>query len=246
MIKKLDNSSIILFGEFHNNSIAHWLQLELIKDRFLRNNLILGAEMFEADQQAYLDDYLNEKISDKELNELTKLWPNYQTDYRPLVDFAKENKLDFIATNIPRRYASEVYKKGGFQALDSLSESEKKWIAPLPVKFDLELSQYKNMLEMMGDHGSIDMVKAQAIKDATMGFFISSNMKENHQFIHFNGSYHSDFYQGIMWYLNTYNPTLKISTITIVEQENIYKLESENLMKADFIICVDTDVTKTY
>jgi uncharacterized iron-regulated protein len=32
--------------------------------------------------------------------EITQLWSNYQTDYRPLVDFAKENNLRFIATNI--------------------------------------------------------------------------------------------------------------------------------------------------
>jgi uncharacterized iron-regulated protein len=43
--------------------------------------------------------------------EITQLWSNYQTDYRPLVDFAKEN-LRFIATNIPRRYASMINKMG--------------------------------------------------------------------------------------------------------------------------------------
>ena len=34
---------------------------------------------------------------------------------------------------------------------------------------------YKNILFMMGDHGSLDLVKAQAIKDATMAYFILRN-----------------------------------------------------------------------
>lgn len=31
MVKKIDQADVILFAEHHNNSIAHWLQLQLAK-----------------------------------------------------------------------------------------------------------------------------------------------------------------------------------------------------------------------
>ncbi|MBU2019436.1 MAG: ChaN family lipoprotein, partial [Bacteroidetes bacterium] len=153
MIQSLAQEDIVLFGELHNNPISHWLQYEVTSDLYSSKPIILGAEMFEADNQRPLNDYLNLKINHKELDSMARLWPNYKTDYAPLVDFAKEKQLTFVATNIPRRYANKVYKKG-FEALDSLSEIEKEWMAPLPISFDAELSTYKNILVMMGDHGT--------------------------------------------------------------------------------------------
>ncbi len=246
LLKSANNNDIILFGEFHNNPISHWLQLELTKDLQEENDLILGAEMIEADNQTALDMYLKAEIDQKGLDTMARLWNNYDTDYAPLVDFAKENKIPFIGTNIPRRYASMVFKKGGFPALDSLSDLEKTWIAPLPIPFDIDLPQYKKMFEMMGGHGGTDIVKAQAIKDATMAHFILENYTKGSTFLHFNGAFHSDFHEGILWYLQQQKPDLNYMTISTVSQKDISKLEEENIGRADFIICVDEDMTTTY
>ena len=244
--KKLSKSDVILFGEYHDNPISHWLELELAKDLHEKSNLIIGAEMFEADNQEVFDQYLNGEINFTSFDTLARLWPNYQTDYSPLLELAKSKNLPLIATNIPRRYAKMVFRNGGFSALDDISDAEKLFIAPLPIEFDIELSQYKNMLEMMGDHGSDDIVKAQAIKDATMAYFILKNYKSESTFLHVNGAYHSDFFQGILWYLKKANSSLNYKTISTVYQENGKKLNKDNLDRADFIICVDPDMTKTY
>ena len=245
MKKSLEKKDIILFGEIHNNPISHWMQYELTSDLHKKRHLILGAEMFEADNQTYLSDYINSNITYHQLDSLARLWPNYETDYAPLVDFAKENQLSFVATNIPRRYANLVFRKG-FNALDSLSIQEKEWIAPLPIPFDSELPTYKNILVELGDHGSPELVKAQAMKDATMAHFILKNYKEDHQIIHYNGAYHSDYYEGILWYLKGLNKDLNYGVVSTVLQENVNKLEKANKGKADFIICVDSDMTTTY
>jgi len=245
MLKSLQKSNIILFGELHNNPIAHWLQYEVTADLHESKPLILGAEMLEADNQEALNLYLIDSINYKGLDTLARLWSNYKTDYAPLVDFAKDKKLEFIATNVPRRYANLVYRKG-FEALDSLSDEEKEWIAPLPIIFNPELPTYQNILKMMGEHGSPKLVMAQAIKDATMAHFILKNYSENHTFIHYNGAYHSDKYEGILWYLKQKRDDLNYATISTVSQVNIHQLEEENLNKADFIICVDNDMTTTY
>jgi len=236
----------VFYGELHNNSIAHWLELKLLQELDQQTDVSIGAEMFESDNQKALNAYLSDKINQSQLDSMARLWPNYNTDYKPLVDYAKLNNLPFIATNIPRKYASKVYREGGFEALNNLDTLEKNWIAPSPIAFDIELSQYKNMLTMMGDHGSVDMVKAQAIKDATMAHFIHLNLKENQLFYHLNGSYHSDFHQGILWYLKRLNPNLIIKTITTVEQDQLKSMHKDHLNKADFIIVVDSEMTKTY
>jgi len=240
-----EKAQVVLFGEYHNNAISHWLELELIKDLAEKSSLIMGAEMIEADNQKQLDQFLKGEINQKQLDSTARLWPNYKTDYKPLVEFAKENKIPFIATNIPRRFASIVSKKG-FEGLENLTSQEKTWIAPLPIAYDSELPGYINMMKMMGDHTSPNMPKAQAIKDATMAYFIQKNLKEKSIFIHFNGTYHSDNFEGIYWYLKGDVDLLKITTIATVEQSDLNKLLQENFNKADYILVIDEDVTKTY
>jgi uncharacterized iron-regulated protein len=245
LLKSSESAEVVLFGEYHNNAIIHWLQLELTKDLVQKKQLVLGAEMLEADNQTQLNQYLKGEINQKQLDSTARLWTNYKTDYKPLVDFAKDNKLNFIATNIPRRYASTVFKKG-IEELDKLPEEEKVWIVPLPMEYDANLPGYVAMMKMMGEHTSPNMPKAQAIKDATMAHFIVKNLQPNSVFLHFNGTYHSDNFEGIYWYLKKAKSDLKIVTIATIEQKDVAKLEKEHLNKADFIIVVDEDVTKTY
>jgi uncharacterized iron-regulated protein len=245
MIKTLVKQDMVLFGEQHNNAIAHWLQLEVTKKLNESRNLELGAEMIEADNQDALDLYMLDSIDQKGLDTLARLWPNYRTDYAPLVDFAKTNSKSFTATNIPRKYASMVYR-GGFEALDTLTEVEKSWMAPLPMAFDANLATYQSILKMMGAHGTPELVMSQASKDATMAHFILKTHTAGNLFLHYNGAFHSDYYEGILWYLKRQAPNLRYATISTVVQSDIDKLETEHLNKADFIIVVDEDVTQTY
>lgn len=245
MLKQTTSTQVVLFGEYHNNAISHWLQLELTKDIASKKQVVLGAEMIEADNQKQLNQYLKGEINQQQLDSTARLWKNFPTDYKPLVDFAKEKNAPFIATNIPRRYATIVFKKG-LEELQNLTNQDKSWIAPLPIEFDLNLPGYKSMLNMQGGHAGDKMPKAQAIKDATMAYFINKNLLPNSVFIHYNGTYHSDNYEGINWYLKKYNPNIQIITIATVEQKDISKLEKENYNKADFILVIDEDVTKTY
>lgn len=238
-------TEVVLFGEFHDNPICHWLELELAKEIAAKKALILGFEMIEADNQNALSNYLKGTINQKQLDSTARLWSNYKTDYKPLVDFAKANKLYCVATNIPRRYASMVHKKG-FEILETLSDEEKSWMAPLPMPYDKDLPGYSQMMTMMGEHTSPNMPKAQATKDATMAYFIAKNRQPNTIFLHYNGSFHSDNFDGINWYLNKNTLGIKIVTIATVEQNQLKKLGKENFNTADFILVVDANMTKTF
>jgi uncharacterized iron-regulated protein len=254
MLKDASKADIIFFGELHDNPIAHWLELELTKSLFSlkEKELVLAAEMFETDNQILIDEYFSGVIKESSFETEVRLWNNYKTDYKPLLDFAKKNELKFIASNIPRRYAS-VVSSGGFEALQKISAEGLKYIAPLPIEYDPELACYKDMLSMGGSIGgpmaqkvSDNLPKAQAIKDATMANSIVKYREPGQSVIHFNGSYHSDRYMGIIWYLNKYSPGLKITTITTVLQDDIDKMSDESKNNADFVIVIPASMTRTY
>ena len=250
MIKKMNEADVVLFGELHNSSICHWMQLQVTESIFAKDSaLTMGAEMFEADNQLIMDEYFEGHVRQSNFEKEMRMWNNYKTDYKPLVEFAKANDVRFIATNVPRRYAAMVNKKG-LESLDELSDASKQYLPPLPIPFDTLAPNYKEMMNMrMGGHGMggnmLNMVKAQAIKDATMAHFINENMEEGKTFIHFQGDFHSKNYGAIYWYLQQYNPKLKIITLSTVEAENL-EFKDEYSKLADYILVTPSSMTKTY
>ena len=251
ILQAMKGRDVVLFGEYHDNPISHWLQLELTRDMGNAQPIVLGAEMFETDNQQALDDFLAGKITAKGLDTAARLWKNYKTDYAPLVDFAREKGIRFVATNIPRRYAAIVNQKG-FEGLDSINAHQRAMIAPLPIKYDSTLECYASIGNAVGEgmaHTTMHLGEAQAIKDATMAHFILKNWESGKTFLHFNGSYHSDDFQGTVWYVNLYGKRLpyipKVVTISALEQDTLDDLSQENIGKADFIICIPSSMTKT-
>ncbi len=245
VVRSISSADVILFGELHNNPVCHWLEIAIAGDLYKKGNLLLGAEMFETDDQADLDLYLDGLLSRGALDTAVSLWSNYDTDYAPLVSLAMERGIPLIATNIPRQYASAVYRNG-FEFLDSLPASEKQWMADLPIPYDPNLPGYKAMLDMGHGHGGENLPKAQAIRDATMAAFILRHWTDGSRFLHLNGAYHSDNYEGILYFLRLNRPDLGYMTISSVVQEDIGRLAEEHIGKADFIICIDSRMTTSY
>ncbi|MBL7900921.1 MAG: ChaN family lipoprotein [Bacteroidia bacterium] len=247
MLKKAADADIVLFGEFHNNPMSHWLELELTRDLHAgKRQIEMGAEMFEADVQSELDRYMQDTaFTEKDMMKVCRAWPNYRTDYKPLVEFAKDKGIRFVACNVPRKFASMLYK-GGLEALDTLTTEQKSWMAPLPFPYDSTLPCYRDIYKATGGHGGQRLPMSQALKDATMAHFILKNHQKGKIFIHYNGSYHSNNFESIYWYLKKADPSLKIMTIGSTEQAHIQKLDKESLGLADFILCTPESMTKTY
>lgn len=241
-------AQVVLFGEYHNNPICHWLQLELTKRVASEKQLALGAEMFETDDQVVMDEYLKGFIKLDHLKKEAKIWPNFETDYLPLVEFAKENQLPFIATNVPRRYASLLSKRG-MDVLDSLSDQAKSFMPTIPFDVTENDSGYNDMKAMMGMHmqgGMSNFIAAQALKDYTMAHNIFKNLPDNGVFIHFNGSFHSQKFSGIYNYLKAQDQNLKIVTIAVIESDDVTSFDKEWKNLGDYILVLPTTMTKTH
>ncbi len=248
MLDHCVRSDIILFGEIHEHPLVHWLQLKLTQDLYEieKDNLMLGAEMLEADNQLIVDEYLTGFIEHEHLMKEAKIWENYDADYRPLVDIAKEHKLRFIATNIPRRYANLVAREGA-KALERLSDEARRYMAPLPITLDLSTPGYRQAMEIGMAHGAHfdaqNFVAAQAVKDATMAYFILKNRGPKDLFLHYNGDYHSKNCGGICWYLKQYDPGIAVRTISSVSRDTpVFDDECQGL--ADIVLVVPASLER--
>lgn len=253
MVDSLSRADAVFFGENHNCPISHWMELEISRALFGRHgsDLVIGQEMMEAANQLILDEYLAGITSYDRFEAEARLWDNYSTDYYPTVYFAKDNGIPFVATNVPRRYAAAV-SNGGLEALGQFSDEARRYMAPLPIPFayDTEAAGEKFGAMMMLARRSPEEMKrlaeAQALKDATMGWFIARNMKPSTKFLHINGSMHSDNRDGIIPYLLKYRPGTRIATVTSRRQDEIAALDPDFLGAADFYIVVPTEFPTSY
>lgn len=252
LIRQLARHDVVFLGEMHNCPVTHWLEYEITRSlhAIYKDKLVIGAEMFESDNQLIIDEYMQGYITEDRFETETRLWDNYFTDYRPIVWFAKENAIPFVATNIPRRYANSV-KNGGLEALEAFSDEARTYMAPLPIPFEYNEEKSREafgMMLLMGGKTDGDLkrlAQAQAIKDATMAWFIARNLSfPNAKLLHLNGCYHSDFKEGIIPYLLKYRPGTSCVTVTFLRQEDVSRLDPVQQGRADFYVVIpDTMVT---
>lgn len=236
-------ADIVFFGERHDDSLAHLLEFRLVQamHKNIKTKFLVGMEMFETDNQILIDEYISGICSERNFEAEAKLWPNYESDYKPVLKFCKAEKIALIATNVPRRYAGLTAREGT-SALSNLSFAALQLMAPLPFNYDSSLLAYKFLSQQFLSNHSNFMPLAQALKDATMAWSIHKNLNNGAKLLHINGSFHSDYHQGIVWHLKKYRPELKILVISIGQGSGLLGLvksknKSKNLVMpiADFI-----------
>jgi len=256
VIDAAGKSDVVFLGENHDDAVAHFLQAEILKKLHENNagkrNVALSLEMFERDVQIVLDEYLKDLITEKKFLDDSRPWNNYKTDYRPLVEYAKQNKLAVIAANAPRRYVNMV-SRGGRDSLNQLSTDARKWLAPLPYAQPSE--QYsKKFTALMGgaggdSHGVSKILDSQTLWDATMAFSISEFLKKqkNALIVHLNGSFHTENRLGTAEQFLKLNPKAKILVVTMRYENDFTKFDKakhENL--GDFVILTDARTPRSF
>ncbi|HEX8069005.1 MAG TPA: ChaN family lipoprotein [Pyrinomonadaceae bacterium] len=224
-------SEVVYVGEIHNDATAHQLELQLLQGAFARlarggaqghatRPLVLSLEMFERDVQLVLDEYLAGLIQEKHFRAASRPWNNYETDYRPLVEFAREHQLPVVAANAPERYVNRVGRLGR-DALKSLAPAALAQLAPLPYGQPSAAYAEKFSLAMggaqMGAHANPFLLDAQALRDATMAYSIASELKRQPQalVLHVNGGFHSESRLGVPEQLRALRPQTRQLVVTI-------------------------------
>jgi uncharacterized iron-regulated protein len=254
MLSELAKADVVFVGEQHNDAATHRLELAILEGLGRRrNSIIVAMEMFERDTQQALDNYLAGKISEQEFLKVARPWPNYATDYRPLVELAKARGWRVVAGNVPRKYASQV-GRGGLSVIDKLPEDERALIAA-EVKAPND-DYYKKFAETMSAHpGAAGEKKneaeerammerfyqAQCVKDDTMAesiaksFFNASEPKP--LVVHFNGAFHSDYRLGTAARTRQRLPKARVQVVSVVPLEQLDSIKTDEYRKrGDYVV----------
>lgn len=248
-------SDAVFLGENHDDAAAHFLELEIFKkavEKYSKNRKVaLSMEMFERDTQIVLNEYLEDLITEKKFLDDSRPWNNYKTDYRPLVEFAKQNHLDVIAANAPRRYVNMV-SRSGRESLAQLSPEAKRWLAPLPFApaSDAYAKKFTALMGGMGDgHNIAKILDSQSLWDATMAYSIAEYLKNNKNalVINLNGSFHTENRLGTAERLLSFIPKAKVLVVTMKYADDFTKFDKEkdeNL--GDFVILTDAKAPRSF
>ncbi|MDI9319271.1 MAG: ChaN family lipoprotein [Phycisphaerales bacterium] len=240
---RLGKTDVFFWGEEHNDTIGHILELKMLKllsERY-QGKLMLSLEMFETDCQVLLDEYLGGFISKEKFSKEVRLWDNYE-DYSPMVEYAKAQHIPIVAANSPRRYNSLMSQRGP-KSLDSLGDNSKEFIAKLPIYVPKKGKYYDKFVSAMGGADNIhspNMFASQCLWDATMANSIErahSNSRKGGIVMHVCGRFHSDEGLGTVAQLRRKNKDLKITTISCVPADDFGKPNRKDYEPlADFVI----------
>lgn len=245
-------SDILFFGEDHNDSAGHYLEAAVFRalHKLYGDKLTLSMEMFETDCQLVLDEYLAGYINEDRFTKEARVWNNYK-DYRPAVEFARQNKLHVIAANPPRRYVNMVSRKG-MRSLDSLPRTSKKYLPPLP--YDTLSGRYREKFtEFMGGGSpgtnNPKIYYSQNLWDAGMSYSIYKYWKKNKKkkIFHMVGRFHCDEKLGTLEQLQKRKSSLKIMNISCFSDPSFANPDWEKFSHlGDYVIITDPGLKKTY
>lgn len=228
LASKLQKYDVVFFGEYHDQSEIHQYELELLEAMYKAKGakLALSMEMFEADNQSKLNNFLADTLSEENFLAASRPWPDYGTDYAPLVNFAKEKKMPVIAANVPRFLAAHVAKNNA--STEGVEAQYQQWLpkhtyAPEGAykdKFYAQMSSPAAPMKMPPQRLAA-VYAAQCLKDDKMAESIAAfaDAHQNMQILHINGCFHSDAHLGTAQKLEALRSELKVAVITPLERK---------------------------
>jgi len=233
LLKELNQADVIFIGEFHENHASHLLEMQLLSGLYQNNkNLVLSLEMFNRDQQSYLDDYVDGEIGEVYLTKEAPSWQNYTASYRPLVEFAKDRFLTIIAANASADIVRCVGRQGT-DYINKLDSKEKQYIAAKPFAeipgYQTKFYDFLEKVRKLSEERKQKSYLAQITRDNTMAESIYQAWlnNKNHQIVHINGTFHSAEHLGTVAALKRLNPDLHIKVITPVYLEDYLESSKE-------------------
>lgn len=246
IVKAIGETDVVFLGEQHDDGVGHAVQAEIFKRTVeqygAKRRVALSLEMFERDNQIVLNEYLNGQITEAHFMSSSRPWPNYKTDYRPLVELAKEKRLSVIAANAPRRYINMV-SRNGRDALNSLTKPAKEWIAPLPYG-EPSATYAAKFKALMGPSPEAQMgidkiLASQSLWDATMANSVAKYLKSNKGslVVHLNGAFHTESRLGTVEHLLKYRRKAKVLVVTMRYVEDFKTFDKAKFTDlGDFVI----------
>ncbi|MDW1834930.1 ChaN family lipoprotein [Vibrio sp. Vb0718] len=229
---ELQQADVILIGEWHTHAGVHRFQTDMLKQlTSYDRSLALSMEQFTRDKQPVVDAYLRGELGEQYLMKQANAWPNYESDYRPLVEFAKQKNLPVIAANAPKSIVRCIGRQG-LDYINKLDDDQRMFIAQA---INTGSSPYKEKFMASMHHGKPEQTEkqfaAQVTWDETMAESIVSYLDDNPgaQVVHVAGKFHTEQGLGTAASILSRNPSLKVVVISptdnVLSDNTDYQLE---------------------
>ena len=255
VVAAIGSADVVFVGEEHDDPVAHFLEADLLRranERYAKAEgaqkraVTLSLEMFERDVQTVVDEYLTGIITEKHFLSSSRPWPHYASDYRPMVEYAREQKLPVVAANTPGRYANRAARLGR-DAMEAMPASSKQWLPPLPYgqpdpAYAEKFEKLMGGADPASPHAPLHLIDAQVLWDAGMAYSIAEAMMRTPAglVIHVNGGFHSEDHMGILTQLGRYRPGTRMVTVQIYSGRGFPNFDISKLGHlGDWIILTD-------
>jgi uncharacterized iron-regulated protein len=242
MLADLARADAVFVGEQHDDPNTHRLELAIVDGLTQRGvPVVVALEMFERDVQPTVDQYGAGALAEEQFVKASRAWPRYASDYKPLIEFARANHLQVIASDVPRRIAADV-GKNGISIVQGLGADRK--LAARELSCPTSGDYYDRFAEAMGGHtgSSPNLYFAQCIKDETMGESVADAFQKNRSthltIVHINGAFHSDFGEGAAESARRRLPGRRVAVVSVLPVENLDTLKpaDDDLKRADYLL----------
>jgi uncharacterized iron-regulated protein len=255
MLADVARADVVFVGEQHDDVNTHRLELAILEGLARRRErVIVSLEMFERDAGEPLSHFLMGHLAEDEFLKVSRPWPRYKTDYKPLVDLAIAKKWDVVAANVPRPIASEV-SKGGLNVLDAKTGDDRALFAR-ELKCPTDDDYFKRFGEAMGGHPGDETKTVAEKRETTEKFYFAQCLKDETMaesiadaytaaasagrplVVHFNGAFHSDFTAGTASRAARRLPGKRVVVISVLPVQNIDTAEpaQDDRTRANYLV----------
>lgn len=280
VVAAMGRHDVVFVGETHDDPTAHMLEAKLLARAWETygsgvagegdgeaRRVALSLEFFERDVQPVLDEYLASLITEAAFRNDSRPWSRYETDIRPLIEFAREHGVDVIAANAPRRYVSRVTLHGR-ESLEELPDHALEHLPPLP--YGQPSPEYRaqwievisRVMEQegmrcgvpvddppapVGAHAAMgNQLHSQALWDATMAWWVARYLDEHPDalVLHMVGGFHVARGTGTPEQLAGYRPDARSMVVMIRPVDDVAEfVHAPDGEWGDFVIQTDRSRT---
>lgn len=242
LMGQLAANDVVFVGEEHDNRAGHEAELALLQGLHAeRKDVVLSLEMIERDCQGTLNDWLAGRINDEQLAANARLWPNHATDYAPLLAYAKEHKLDVIASNVPRPMA-KVVSEAGASAVAGLLHAPRRTTADADRYRDRFFEQMKEHMGSAGDERLLRFYAAQCLKDDAMAEsiadWLAAHPARKPLVLHMAGRFHVEEGLGTVARLLARRPLARTAVVLLPSVEKPDAAKAEDFTGAAHFVWV--------